>query len=172
MSDPLRTGAPAAPATEIIPLEKVSKSQPAAVSQRIANTEATITYSRPVARGRDLFGALVPYGQVWNPGADRASAIALTRDVQINGQPLAAGRYSIWTIPNADRWTLIFSRAADVYHTPYPGPQQDALRLEVAPEQGPHMEALAFYFPTVEGKEAVLRLHWGTVMVPLAIRVP
>ena len=118
MSDPLRTGAPAAPATEIIPLEKVSKSQPAAVSQRIANTEATITYSRPVARGRDLFGALVPYGQVWNPGADRASAIALTRDVQINGQPLAAGRYSIWAIPNADRWTLIFSRAADVYHTP------------------------------------------------------
>ena len=172
MPDPLGARAPAASPTEIVPLEKVSKSQAAAVSQRIANTEVTITYSRPVARGRDLFGALVPYGQVWNPGADRATAMTLTRDVQVNGQSLAAGKYSIWAIPNADRWTLIFSRAADVYHTPYPGPQQDALRLDVIPEQGPHMEALAFYFPTVEGKEAVLRLHWGTVMVPLAMRVP
>ena len=164
--------APAASPAEIIPLEKVSKSQAAAVSQRIANTQVTITYSRPVARGRDLFGALVPYGQVWNPGADRATAMTLTRDVQVNGQSLAAGKYSIWAIPNADRWTVIFSRAADVYHTPYPGPQQDALRLDVIPEPGPHMEALAFYFPTVEGKEAVLHLHWGTVMVPLAMRVP
>ena len=172
MPDPLGASAPASSPTEIIPPEKVSKSQAAAVSQRIANTELTITYSRPVARGRDLFGALVPYGQVWNPGADRATAMRVTRDVQINGQPLAAGKYSIWAIPNADRWTLIFSTAADVYHTPYPGPQQDALRLDVQPEQGPHMEVLAFYFPTVEGKEAVLRLHWGTVMVPLTIAVP
>jgi hypothetical protein len=172
MPDPLGATAAAPSPTEIIPPEKVSKSQAAAVSQRIANTELTITYSRPVARGRDLFGALVPYGQVWNPGADRATAMRVTRDVQINGDPLAAGKYSIWAIPAADRWTLIFSRAADVYHTPYPGPQQDALRLDVQPEQGPHMEALAFYFPTVEGKEAVLRLHWGTVMVPLAIAVP
>ena len=62
----------------IIPLDEVSKSQAAAVSQRIANTEITLTYSRPVARGRELFGALVPYGEVWNPGADQATAIALT----------------------------------------------------------------------------------------------
>jgi hypothetical protein len=59
-----------------------------------------------------------------------------------------------------------------VYHTPYPGDAQDALRLEVPVESGPHMEALAFYFPTVEGKDAVLRLHWGEVMVALSIRVP
>jgi len=59
-----------------------------------------------------------------------------------------------------------------VYHTPYPGEDQDALRLDVRPEPGPHMEVLAFYFPNVEGKDAVLRLHWGTVVVPLSIRVP
>ena len=69
MSDPLQSGAAAAPApTEIIPPEKVSKSQAGAVSQRVANTEVTVTYSRPVARGRELFGTLVPYDQVWNPG--------------------------------------------------------------------------------------------------------
>jgi hypothetical protein len=67
---------------------------------------------------------------------------------------------------------MIFSRAADVYHTPYPGEAQDALRLDVRPERGSHMEALTFYFPVVEGKDAVLRLHWGEVIVPLHLRVP
>jgi hypothetical protein len=172
-ADPLRSGAPApAASSEIIPLDKVSKSQAAAVSQRIANTEIAITYSRPVARGRELFGTLVPYGEVWNPGADRATAMALTRDVQVNDRPLAAGKYSLWMIPRATAWTVIFSTAADVYHTPYPGEAQDAMRLEVQPEVGPHREVLAFYFPLVEGKDAVLRLHWGEVMVPLSIRVP
>ena len=173
MADPLRSDAATSPASsEIIPLEEVRKSQAAAVSQRVANTEITVTYSRPVARGRALFGALVPYDQVWNPGADQATAIAITRDVHVNDQPLPAGKYSVWAIPRPDNWTLIFSKAGDVYHTPYPGEAQDALRLDVRPEGGPHMEALAFYFPVVEGKEAVLRLHWGEVIVPLAIRVP
>jgi hypothetical protein len=157
---------------EDIPIEKVRKSQAAAVSQRIANTEITITYSRPVARGRELLGTLVPYDQVWNPGADQATAIAFTRDLHINDLPLRAGKYSLWAIPRSGPWTLIFSTAADVYHTPYPGAAHDALRLEARPEHGPHMEALLFYFPMVEGKDAVLRLHWGDVIVPLSIRVP
>jgi hypothetical protein len=173
MANPLRSDAAGlAASTDIIPLDKVSKSQPAAVAQRIANTEITVTYSRPVARGRALFGALVPYDKVWDPGADQATALAFTRDVQIDDHPLAAGKYSLWAIPRADKWTVIFSRAADVYHEPYPGEDQDALRFDVAPEKGPHMEVLTFYFPLVEGKDAVLRLHWGEVMVPLSIRVP
>jgi hypothetical protein len=173
MADPLRGDTPAAaPATEIIPLEEVRKSQAAAVSQRVANTEITVTYSRPVARGRDLFGSLVPFGQVWNPGADQATAISLTRDVHVNDYLLAAGKYSVWAIPGPETWTMIFNRAADVYHTPYPGEEQDALRFDLRPEPGPHMEALTFYFPVVEGKDAVLRLHWGDVIVPLQLRVP
>jgi hypothetical protein len=172
MADPLRPASGGPAPTEIIPLEDVRKSQAAAVSQRVANTEITITYSRPVARGRALFGALVPYDQVWNPGADQATAMAVTRDVQVNGAPLPAGKYSLWTIPRADRWTVIFNSAADVYHTPYPGEAEDALRLEVTPEPGPHMEALTFYFPEVEGKQATLRLHWGEVIVPLTLEVP
>jgi hypothetical protein len=173
MADPLRENVfvPAEDDT-IIPLEEVRRSQAAAVSQRIANTEITVTYSRPVARGRELFGALVPYGDVWNPGADQATAVAVTRDVEIEGHALPAGRYSLWAIPRADRWTVIFSSAADVYHTPYPGEDLDALRLDVRPETGPHMETLAFSFPIVEGKDAVLTLHWGEVMVPLSVRVP
>jgi hypothetical protein len=171
MANPLSEPAPAAEAG-IIPIADVRKSQAAAVAQRVANTEITVTYSRPVARGRELFGVLVPYDVVWNPGADQATAIAVTRDVQVNGHPMPAGKYSLWAIPRADRWTIIFSRAADVYHTPYPGEDQDAFRLDVAAERGPHMEALVFYFPEVEGKNAVLSLHWGEVIVPLEFQVP
>lgn len=173
MADPLRSqSASGAAPLEIIPLDQVRKSQAAAVSQRIANTEITVTYSRPVARGRELFGALVPFDQIWNPGADQATAIAFTRDVQVNGHPLGAGKYSLWAIPRSNNWTVIFNRAADVYHTAYPGEAQDALRFDVRPERGPRVEALMFYFPVVEGKDAVLRLHWGEIMVPFSISVP
>jgi hypothetical protein len=173
VADPVKsTGSAPSQSTEIIPLDQVAKSQAATVSQRVANTDVTITYSRPVARGRVLFGALVPYNEVWNPGADQASAIAFSRDVQINTTRLAAGKYSLWVIPRAVTWTVIFSKAADVYHTPYPGEAQDAVRLDVQPERGFHMETLTFYFPAVDGKDATLRLHWGETMVPLSIRVP
>jgi hypothetical protein len=157
---------------EVLPLDQVSKSQAAAIGQRVATTEITLTYSRPVARGRQIFGALVPYEQVWTPGADQATAVTFSRDVQVNAHPLPKGSYSIWTIPRPGNWTIIFNRAAKAYHDHYPGEDQDALRLDVRPEEGPPVETLSFSFPTVEGKDAVLRLDWATVRVPLSIRVP
>ena len=156
---------------DIIPLERVIKSQRGTVGQKIANTDITITYGRPVARGRTLFGTLVPYGRMWHPGADAGTAIDVTRDVQVNGQALPKGKYSLWTIPGESAWTVIFSKEWDVFHTSYPGQTQDALRLEVKTEAGAHMETLSYYFPVVDGKDATLRLHWGTVIVPLAIKV-
>ena len=155
----------------IIPLDEVQASQSGSVFQTVANTEIAVTYDRPVARARELYGGIVPYGRIWNPGANDATAIAFSRPVTINGQPLAAGKYSIWAIPDPARWTLIFSRAADVYHQPYPGEEHDALRLDVVPTSGDHMETLAFYFSAVEKKDAELRLHWGATIVPLAITV-
>jgi hypothetical protein len=159
-------------AIQRMPVADVPRSQPAAVSQSVADTDLSLTYSRPVARGRDLFGSLVPYGRVWHPGANQATAITVSRDVTIAGQPLPAGRYSIWTLPTPDRWTVIFSRAADVFHTPYPGDAHDALRLTIAPEATSHTEVLTWDFPMVEGKQAVLRLRWGTVAVQMPIEVP
>jgi hypothetical protein len=156
---------------EIIPLEKVVRSQRGTVSQRIANTEITIEYGRPVARGRALFGALVPYGRVWHPGADQGTTLQTTRAIELNGKPLPAGRYSLWTVPGEKAWTFIFSKNADAFHTSYPGEALDALRVDLTPETGAHMESMAFYFPAVDGKDATLRLHWGTVVVPMSIKV-
>jgi hypothetical protein len=146
-------------------------SQRAMVAQNIAHTELAIRYGRPVARGRILFPDLVRYDRAWNPGADSATRLTISRDIEVEGSALAAGEYSLWVIPRATApWTVIFSRAAHVFHTPYPGEAHDALRVDVTPEEGAHMETLAFYFPVVVREDAVLRMHWGTTIVPLRIR--
>jgi hypothetical protein len=148
-------------------------SQRASLSQHIAFTEITIAYGRPVARGRTLFPDLVKWNRAWNPGADSATRLTISRDVEIEGRRVSAGEYSLWIVPRASApWTVILSRAAHVFHTPYPGESHDALRVDVAPESGGHMETLAFYFPAVIREDAVLRMHWGTTIVPLRIRAP
>ena len=151
------------------------KSQHAIVTQLVGAAQVTIVYNRPSARGRTLFGrgGVVPWSKVWCPGADTATTIALSTDMVVGGQPLAAGKYSIWAIPGPDEWTLIFSRAADVFHIPYPGEAQDALRLKVKPQAGggAFMESLAFYFPAADRDRALLNLHWGETIVQVSLAV-
>ena len=159
------------PFAEQTPVQGPKPSQRGGVSQRINDTTLTIDYSRPVARGRELFGKLVPYGRVWCPGADDATNIDITNDITVDGQPLPKGKYSLWAEPNPDKWTMIFNKVANVFHTRYPA-GQDALRVEIVPRAGAHMETMAFYFPVVEGRKAELVFHWGTVVVPMAIEVP
>lgn len=149
---------------------EIKKSQHASVTQTVGNAEIEIEYNRPVARGRALFGALVPFGEPWNPGADRATAISFSRDVTVDGQPLPAGKYSIWIIPDTERWIFILSRAANVFHIPYPE-GRDALRLQITPRRGAHMETLGFYFPAVDSTRAELVMHWGETILPLEIQV-
>ena len=132
-------------------VQKPRPSQHGAVSQTINDTVITIAYNRPVARGRELFGALVPWGRIWCPGADEATSITLTTDVVVNGKTLGAGSYTIWANPNPDEWTIIFSNAYPAFHTPYPA-GRDALRVLAKPRTGNQMETLSFYFPVVDGK--------------------
>ena len=148
------------------------RSQHGSVTQHIQGTEVTISYNRPVARGRALFGSLVAWNGIWHPGADSATTISFSKDVSIDGQPLKAGRYSLWTIPEESKpWTVIFNRGVGGWHTNYPGESQDVLRITVATETGPHIESLTYYFPLVDADSAVLRLQWGTVIVPMKIKV-
>ena len=150
---------------------KVKPSQHGTVSQRIADTTITLEYNRPVARGRELFGKLVPYGRVWCPGADDCTTIELSTKVTVEGQELPAGKYSVWAEPGPEKWIFIFNKQANVFHTRYPA-GQDALRVEVTPRTGSHMETLAFYFPAVDGRKGELAFQWGTVVVPMKLEVP
>ncbi len=147
------------------------RSQPARVVQRMGSTEITIVYNRPAARGRELFGGIVPWDSLWNPGADEATRLELSEAITIAGLPLPAGRYSIWAIPGRNEWTLAFNRAWDVEHLTY-REANDALRLRVRPHPASHMESLAFYFPYAGADSAMLALHWGETMLPLPVRRP
>ena len=148
--------------------QEIKKSQKASLMQTVAQTEITITYFRPVARGRELFGSLVKYDKVWQPGANDATVIEFNKDIRIEGQLLESGKYNIWSIPGKEEWTFIFSNKNDAWHTKYPK-GQDALRVKVKSKEGQHMETLAYYFPEVEGKEATLNFHWANTIVPLKI---
>jgi|ERR1041384_2457423 hypothetical protein len=150
--------------------QEIPASQHATISQHVGNTVITIDYNRPVARGRKLFGDLVPWGEVWHPGANDATTISFSKSVLIEGKPLAAGDYTLWAIPDSTRWTMIFSKALHVWHRPYPGASKDVLRVQLTPEHGDHMEVLAYYFPVVGPDSATLRFHWGTTIVPIKIR--
>ena len=151
--------------------QSVRASQKGTVSQMVANTEVLIEYSRPSARGRVLFGpeGIVKYSKIWMPGANEASNIKISDDVFVNGKPLAAGRYSIWTIPGENDWTIIFSKDWDQWHTRYPGEEQDALRIQVRSSKSQHMEMLSFYFPLVTKTSAAINLHWGKTIIPFVI---
>jgi hypothetical protein len=157
----------------LCPAQVIPFSQRGEVGQTVGFTDITVRYGRPVARGRALFPGVVKWDAIWHPGADSASRISLNRDIELEGNPLPAGEYTLWLIPReTGRWTVIVSRAAHVFHTPYPGQEHDALRFEVTVETGAHMETLAYYFPLVNRDEAILRIHWGTMIVPLRIKAP
>ena len=147
----------------------IPKSQLATVSQMVGPTRIEIVYRRPVARGRELFGALVPYGRVWSPSADSAASFTTTTALELAGGQLPAGRYALWAIPDSAMWTVIFSSAVPVFHLRY-REDKDVLRVRVAPKAGEHMETLGFYFPMVDADSAELDLHWGKTVVPMKIR--
>ena len=147
----------------------IRPSQAAALMQWVGAAKIDISYHRPVARGRELFGALVPYGKVWSPSADSAAVFKTTRPLSVNGSALAAGSYSIWTIPGATEWTIIFSSIDVVHHMFYPE-GKDAMRVTAVPRTGDHLETLGIYFPMVNADSAELVIHWGRTVVPLKLR--
>jgi len=150
----------------------VVASQGASVSQNLAQAQITIVYNRPVARGREIFGSLVPWGKVWHPGANDATYLRTTADILFGGQHLPAGSYSMWTIPNPEEWTIILHRDWDVFHLPYPGDEGVELRVTAIPQPAEHMETMAFYFPVADGRKGTLAFHWGETRVEIPIEAP
>src|SRR3984957_4994422 len=85
-------------------------SQRSIVTQQIGLTDITVNYCRPLVGGRELFGKVIPYDQVWRAGANENTVITFPDDVSVEGKPLAAGAYGLHMIPAADQWTIIFSK--------------------------------------------------------------
>jgi len=141
----------------------------ASVMQTIGLTEMTITYSRPGVKGRQIFGALVPYGTVWRTGANEATTISFSDDVTINGQPLAKGTYSLHTIPGKDQWTIIFNKVAEQWGSFKYDQAQDALRVTARPEKSSFQELMEFDVPQVSADAATVAIRWENLAVPFTV---
>lgn len=90
-----------------------------------------INYSSPAVKGRNVWGDLVPYGEIWRTGANEATTFEVSRDVLINGQRLPAGKYAFFTIPGQKTWTLIFNKEPNQWGSYNYKQEMDALRVEV-----------------------------------------
>jgi hypothetical protein len=150
----------------------VVASQGAAVSQNLAQAQITVVYNRPVARGREIFGHLVPFDEPWHPGADQATVFRTTADILVDGELLPAGRYSLWVVPSRANWEIIFHRDWNVFHLPYPGDEGVELRLSLEPQTAEHMETMAFYFPVTNRREGVLAFHWADTRLEIPLAAP
>lgn len=126
--------------------DKASRpSPPDEVSATVDGTDITINYSRPSVKGREIFGGLEPYGKVWRTGANEATTFEVSNDVEIEGETLPAGKYALFTIPTEGDWTVIFNKTPDQWGAYNYDEAQDALRVEVAPEDTPEtVEMLTF----------------------------
>lgn len=111
--------------------EQDRQSPMAVASMRYKDAYVKITYSRPQKNGREIFGKLVPYGQVWRTGANEATEITVTKNVQINGSLLKAGTYTIFSIPNKEKWTIVINTEVGLWGSYNYNSKLDEMRFDV-----------------------------------------
>jgi hypothetical protein len=129
----------------------------------------TVDYSSPRAKGRKIFGGIVPYGEPWRTGANEATTFVTTADLMVGGQHVPAGKYTIFTIPNKDKWTLIVSKKTGEWGIPYPGADSDLVRadMKVASTSSP-VEDFTIAFDK-SGNGCTLRIEWENTRATVEI---
>jgi tetratricopeptide (TPR) repeat protein len=147
------------------------QSQRAEISQRIGLTDITINYHRPLVNDRKVWDGLVPYGKVWRAGANINTTISFSDPVQIEGKPLDKGTYGLHMIPNADQWTIIFSKNSTSWGAFTYDEKEDALRVTVKPKPADMHNALTYDFDDLQKDSAVIELEWEKIAVPFKVSV-
>lgn len=174
-------------------------SQKASVMQTIGVTDVTITYHRPGVKGRTIWGeptadqkakvsgqatldnqnerpkdaVIVPWGHIWRTGANDATTFEVTDEVLINGQKLAAGSYSLHTIPTKDEWTIVFNGTANQWGSFNYDPAKDTLRVKAKPAfLTENQEWLQFTIDPINDNSARVNIRWEKLTVPFTVEVP
>ena len=143
----------------------------ASVTQTVGVTDITIKYSRPGVKGREIWGKLVPYGEVWRAGANENTTIKFSTPVKVDGHELPAGVYGFQVIPNQGDWTVIFSKDANEWGAFTYKPEHDALRIQVKPEPADFRERMGFDFEDVTDTAAKVVLSWEKLKAPFTVEV-
>ena len=129
----------------------------------------TVDYSSPRAKGRKVFGGIVPYGEVWRAGANEATTFVTTGDLMLAGHHVPAGSYTLFTIPAQDKWTLIISKKTGEWGIPYPGMDSDLARVDMKVSAAPSaVENFTIAFDK-SGKGCTLRMEWESTRASVDI---
>ncbi len=144
----------------------------AKVSQEVGLTEISVEYSSPGAKGRKIWGALVPHDKIWRTGANAATKISFSRDVIFGGKSVPAGTYSIVTVPSASQWTVVLNKELGLFvgGATYDS-KDDVARVTVTPTAIPLRERMTFLFSNTTEGETSLDLEWEKLRVSVPIKV-
>ena len=144
------------------------------LNQLVGLTDVEIEYSRPSARGRIVFGELVPFGRLWRTGANANTTISFSEDVVIDGKTLKKGKYALFTLPRIDTWEVVFYTKTDNWGNPDTFSEENvALRAIVKPElTARNVETFTIDINNLDNNFGVLNLMWELTLVALKFEVP
>ena len=144
------------------------------LSQVVGLTDVTVDYSRPSAKGRTIFGDLVPFGKLWRTGANANTTVTFSEDVVINGNTLKKGKYALYTEPKADMWEVIFYSDTDNWGTPENWNVNNvAISTNVDPiALNNNVETFTIGIGNVNNDSATIDISWEKTMVSVKFSVP
>ncbi len=143
----------------------------ASATQVVGLAEITVSYHRPAANARKIWGGLVPYDQVWRAGANQNTTVSFSTPVTVNGTKLAAGTYGLHMIPTESNWTVIFSNESGAWGSFSYDQKEDAARITAKPEVAESQERLGYTFDEPTKDSVVLAMRWEKLRVPIEIRI-
>ena len=142
------------------------------LKQKFGFTDVEIVYARPSMRGRKIFGALLPFGEVWRTGANTATKVTFSTPVKIGGTELPAGSYALYSIPDAREWTVIFNKVTGEWGAYSYKQENDALRMKAKPVAlTVPVETFTIDINDITTESATLNLEWETTRVPVKLEV-
>lgn len=143
------------------------------IQQTVGLTEVSVEFSRPSKRGRDLMGALVPYGEIWRTGANKNTVITFGDDVTLGEQTLKAGSYALYTRPGKAQWEVFFYTDTENWGTPSEwDASKVAASLEVEAEETATIESFSIWFSNLHNNGATLKMGWGNARISIPFGVP
>ncbi|NEV93219.1 DUF2911 domain-containing protein [Psychroflexus sp. YR1-1] len=142
--------------------------------QVVGLSEVSVAYSRPSANGRTIFGDLVPYDKLWRTGANENTIITFSDDVEVGGQLLSAGSYSIYTIPNPESWDVFFYEETQNWGLPKLWNEDSVAAMANVPvkELNHYVETFTIGFDNINMDKAHLKMAWANAMVEVPIEFP
>jgi len=166
----LTANVPAQPAAPTVDFPAASPA--CTIKQRVGLTDIEVVYSRPGIKNREIFGGLVPNGQVWRTGANGATKITFSTAVKLNGTDIPAGTYALFTIPGDDEWTIIINKGASQWGAYSYDQKADVARFKTNPVQlAEQIETFTIEFNEIRDESAVMNIIWDHTVVPIKIEI-